>query len=218
MEAVGNVPLLQVAQIRLEGFRAFAKRAFDLMAAAVLLLVALPVMAIAAIAVRLDSAGPVIFKQSRVGKDQRPFTILKFRTMVAGAPDLVDDVAPLNEAGHHFFKVRRDPRVTRVGRLLRKWSVDELPQLWNVLRGDMALVGPRPPLPEEVARYEDWHLRRLRVRPGVTGLWQVSGRSDVDFNEAVRLDIFYIENWSVGLDIAIALRTVKAVLGRDGAY
>jgi len=218
VEAIGNVPLLQVAQIRLEGFRAFAKRVFDLAAAAVLLLAALPVMTIAALAVRFDSAGPIVFRQARVGKDQRPFTIYKFRTMVADAPDLVEEVAPLNEAGHHFFKVRRDPRVTRTGRVLRKWSIDELPQLWNVVRGDMSLVGPRPPLPEEVARYEDWHLRRLRVRPGVTGLWQVSGRSDVDFDEAVRLDIFYIENWSVGLDVAIALRTVRAVLGRDGAY
>ncbi len=218
VESIGNAPVLHVEQIRLEGLQAALKRTLDLAGAALLLLLAGPLMLAAALAVRLDSAGPVLFRQARVGRDGKPFTILKFRTMVADAEDRLDEVAGLNEAGHHFFKVRRDPRVTRVGRLLRKWSIDETPQLWNVLRGDMALVGPRPPLPREVARYEPWHMRRLRVRPGLTGLWQVSGRSDVDFDEAVRLDLFYIENWSVGLDLAILARTVRAVLGRDGAY
>ncbi|MEE8331807.1 MAG: sugar transferase [Acidimicrobiia bacterium] len=218
VESIGNVPLLQVKQIRIEGFRAFAKRALDVVGALLLMAITWPVMIIAAMTVRFDSAGPTIFRQRRIGKDQRPFTILKFRTMTNGAEDRLGEVVQLNEAGHHFFKIRRDPRVTAVGKTLRKWSIDELPQLWNVLRGDMSLVGPRPPLPAEVARYEDWHLRRLRVRPGITGLWQVSGRSNVDFDEAARLDIFYIENWSVGLDMAIALRTARAVLGRDGAY
>ena len=218
VEAIGNVPLLQVEQVRLEGFRAATKRAIDVVSALILLALLWPVMTIAAIAIRLDSPGPTLFRQARVGKDSRPFTILKFRTMTADAESRFGDVADLNEAGHHFFKIRRDPRVTRVGSALRKWSIDELPQLWNVLRGDMSMVGPRPPLPSEASRYEDWHLRRLRVRPGITGLWQVSGRSNVNFDEAVRLDIFYIENWSVGLDAAIILRTVRAVLGRDGAY
>lgn len=218
VEAIGNVPLLQVEQVRLEGFRAVVKRTFDIVTAAILLSLLWPVMLAAAAAVRLGSSGPAIFRQHRVGKDQKPFSILKFRTMTVDAETRIEEVAELNEAGHHFFKIRHDPRVTGVGRFLRKWSIDEVPQLWNVLRGDMSLVGPRPPLPAEVARYEDWHLRRLRVRPGLTGLWQVSGRSDVDFDEAVRLDIFYIENWSPGLDFAIALRTARAVLGRDGAY
>jgi lipopolysaccharide/colanic/teichoic acid biosynthesis glycosyltransferase len=159
-----------------------------------------------------------LFRQQRVGRDGRLFTILKFRTMTDDAEDRIDQLADLNEAGHHLFKIRRDPRVTRVGRLLRKWSIDETPQLWNVVRGDMSLVGPRPPLPREVARYETWHMRRLRVRPGITGLWQVSGRSEVPFDEAVRLDLFYIENWSVGLDLTIMARTVRAVLGGNGAY
>lgn len=218
VEAVGNVPLLQVEQIRLAGFRAVAKRTLDVAGALLLIAVTWPVMAIAATTVRFDSAGPIIFRQRRIGKDQRPFTILKFRTMTDGADERLGEVLQLNEAGHHFFKIRQDPRVTAVGKTLRKWSIDELPQLWNVLRGDMSLVGPRPPLPAEVVRYEEWHMRRLRVRPGITGLWQVSGRSNVDFDEAARLDIFYIENWSVGLDMAIALRTARAVFGRDGAY
>ncbi len=218
VESIGHAPILHVDQIRLEGLRAALKRTVDLAGATLLLLVAWPVMLAAAAAIRLDSPGPVLFRQARVGRDGRPFTILKFRTMVTDAEDRLGEVAGLNEAGHHFFKIRRDPRVTRVGRVLRKWSIDETPQLWNVLRGDMALVGPRPPLPREVARYEPWHMRRLRARPGLTGMWQVSGRSDVDFDEAVRLDLFYIENWSLGLDLTILARTVRAVLGRDGAY
>lgn len=218
VEAIGNVPILQVAQIRLEGMRAVLKRTLDLVSALVVLLIVWPVMMVAAAAVRLDSPGPVLFRQQRVGRDGRLFTILKFRTMTDDAEDRIDQLADLNEAGHHFFKIRRDPRVTKVGRLLRKWSIDETPQLWNVVRGDMSLVGPRPPLPREVARYETWHMRRLRVRPGITGLWQVSGRSEVPFDEAVRLDLFYIENWSVGLDLTIMARTVRAVLGGNGAY
>ncbi|MGH9168133.1 MAG: sugar transferase, partial [Acidimicrobiia bacterium] len=154
----------------------------------------------------------------RVGKDGLSFTLLKFRTMVPEAESHRRHLSDLNEAGHHFFKIRHDPRVTSVGRVLRKWSIDESPQLWNVLRGDMSLVGPRPPLPEEVKKYEPWHWRRLRVRPGISGIWQVSGRSHVPFDEAVRMDLFYIENWSLGFDLYLLGRTVLAVLGRDGAY
>jgi lipopolysaccharide/colanic/teichoic acid biosynthesis glycosyltransferase len=137
--------------------------------------------------------------------------------MVADAEERLAEIAHLNEADGHFFKIADDPRVTPVGRHLRRWSIDELPQLWNVLRGDMSMVGPRPPLPDEVAGYDPWHLRRLRVRPGLTGLWQTSGRSDVPFDEAVRMDLFYIENWSVGLDLYLLGRTVVAVLARRGA-
>ena len=218
IEQVANVPILHVDQVRLERGRALLKRAEDLLVALALGAVLLPVALAAALAVKLDGGGPVLFRQERVGRDGRPFTILKFRTMVVGADQMKADLEDRNEVGHGFFKVREDPRVTRVGRVLRKWSVDEIPQLWNVLRGDMSMVGPRPPVPEEVAAYEPWQLRRLRVRPGITGVWQVSGRSHVPFDEAVRMDLFYIENWSVGYDTFLLGKTVLAVLGRQGAY
>jgi exopolysaccharide biosynthesis polyprenyl glycosylphosphotransferase len=218
IETIGGVPILHVDQIRLERGKAILKRTVDLLAAAVLLLLSLPVWLVTAVAIRVDSAGPMLFRQQRLGRDGRPFTMLKFRTMVADAEDRLDEVEHLNEADGHFFKITSDPRVTRVGRVLRRWSVDELPQLLNVLWGDMSMVGPRPPLPHEVAAYDPWHLRRLRVRPGVTGIWQVSGRSDVPFDEAVRLDLFYIENWSLGYDLYLLGRTVSAVLSRRGAW
>jgi exopolysaccharide biosynthesis polyprenyl glycosylphosphotransferase len=217
IETVGNVPLLHVDQVRLRRGKAALKRTLDLLVAGVLGVVTLPVWLVAAIAVRATSPGPVLFRQRRVGRDGRELTMLKFRTMVADAEDRLTEVAHLNEADGHFFKITDDPRITTVGRHLRRWSIDELPQLWNVLRGDMSMVGPRPPLPYEVARYDAWQLRRLRVRPGVTGLWQTSGRSDVAFDEAVRMDLFYIENWSLGTDLYLLGRTVAAVLGRRGA-
>jgi exopolysaccharide biosynthesis polyprenyl glycosylphosphotransferase len=217
IETVGGVPILHVAQIRLTCGKALLKRILDLAVAAGALVITLPVWLVVALAILLDSPGPVLFRQERVGKDGQPFAMLKFRTMVADAEERLPDISHLNEAEGHFFKMADDPRVTRIGRTLRRWSVDELPQLLNVLRGDMSMVGPRPPLPHEVAAYEAWHLRRLRVRPGVTGVWQVSGRSDVPFDEAVRLDLFYIENWSLGYDLYLLGRTVGAVLSRRGA-
>lgn len=218
MESIGTLPILHVRQVRIDGVRRLAKRLLDLVVAIFLSVILAPIVAISAIAIVVDSRGGVFFKQQRVGRDGVPFTMWKFRTMGANAEARLEEVGVLNEVGHRFFKVREDPRVTRVGKLLRRWSIDEVPQLWNVLRGDMAMAGPRPPLPSEVAEYEPWHHRRLRVRPGITGLWQVSGRSNVAFEEAVQLDIFYIENWSVGFDIRILVRTVWAVLGRFGAY
>lgn len=218
VESVGNVPLLHVDQVRLTWGKATAKRALDVLVSSMLLVMFLPLMAAAAFAIKLNDRGPILFKQERVGRSGRRFMILKFRTMVPDAESRLVEVEDLNEVGHAFFKIREDPRVTSVGRHLRKWSVDELPQLWNVLRGHMSMVGPRPPLPSEVEQYEEWHLRRLRVKPGVTGIWQVSGRSHVPFDEAVRLDIFYIENWSLGLDLYLLAKTVPAVLGRQGAY
>lgn len=218
VETVSNVPLLHVDQVRLSRGKAFVKRTLDLVVGVALGLVALPVMAAATVAVRVDSPGPVLFRQRRVGKDGEEFTLYKFRTMVDDADDLLRDVEHLNEVGHGFFKVREDPRVTSAGAVLRKWSIDELPQLYNVLRGDMSMVGPRPPLPTEVEDYEPWQLRRLRVRPGITGVWQVSGRSTVPFEEAVRMDLFYIQNWSLGFDLYLLAKTVPAVLGRAGAY
>jgi exopolysaccharide biosynthesis polyprenyl glycosylphosphotransferase len=217
IETVGNVPLLHVDQIRLTRGKAALKRALDLVTVVGLGALTAPVWLLAAVLVRIDSPGPALFRQERVGRDGRRFQMLKFRTMVEDAEDRLAEVAHLNEAEGNFFKIADDPRITRLGAHLRRWSIDELPQLWNVLRGDMSMVGPRPPLPSEVENYEPWHLRRLRVRPGVTGIWQTSGRSDVPFDEAVRLDLFYIENWSLGTDLYLLGRTVSAVLGRRGA-
>ena len=150
----------------------------------------------------------MFFRQRRVGHRGRPFTILKFRTMRVGADEMLQELRALNEADGPLFKLRDDPRVTRVGRWLRRWSLDELPQILNVIRGDMSLVGPRPPLPEEVREYEEWQFDRLEVPPGITGLWQISGRSDLSFEEYVRLDLFYIENWSLAYDFFIVAKTI----------
>jgi exopolysaccharide biosynthesis polyprenyl glycosylphosphotransferase len=218
IETVGGVPILHVDQIRLDRGKRFLKRTLDIVVSTLLLLVSAPLLLLVAGAIRLDTPGPFLFRQRRIGKDARPFTMLKLRTMVADAEQRLDDVRHLDETEGHFFKVTEDPRITRVGRFLRTWSIDELPQLVNVLRGDMSLVGPRPPLPHEVAEYDAWQLRRLRVRPGLTGIWQVSGRSSIPFDEAVRLDLFYIENWSLGYDVYLLGRTVAAVLSRRGAW
>jgi exopolysaccharide biosynthesis polyprenyl glycosylphosphotransferase len=218
IETVGNVPLLHVDQIRLRRGKATLKRTLDLVTAITLGVVTSPIWLVAAVAIRLDSPGPVLFRQQRSGKDARAFTMLKFRTMVVDAEAQLSELRHLNEVDGHFFKIADDPRITRVGRFLRRWSIDELPQLVNVLRGDMSMVGPRPPLVSEVERYEPWQLRRLRIRPGLTGVWQVSGRSDVGFDEAVRLDLFYIENWSLGYDLYLLSRTISAVFSRRGAW
>lgn len=218
VESVANVPILHVDQIRLERGRATLKRLEDLLVAGTLFILSLPVVVVLMAAIRLDSSGPALFIQPRVGRDGRAINVLKLRTMVVGAETQQAELADRNEADGHFFKIRDDPRVTRVGRFLRRWSLDELPQLYNVLRGDMSMVGPRPPTPDEVEKYEPWHLRRLRIRPGITGAWQTGGRSEVGFDEAVRLDLFYIENWSLGYDIFLLGKTVLVVLGRRGAY
>ena len=206
-----------------DGFRkrptvAVLKRAFDVVLALVGLVLAAPVMLVVWLVLRFGSKGPVLYSQTRVGKDGHLFTCLKFRTMV---PDAEARLAALQaEAGHAagLFKMKDDPRITRSGRWLRRYSVDELPQLLNVLRGDMSLVGPRPPLPSEVETYGEDVARRLHVRPGLTGLWQVSGRSDLSWAESVRLDVRYVDNWSLRLDAQILARTARAVLGHRGAY
>jgi lipopolysaccharide/colanic/teichoic acid biosynthesis glycosyltransferase len=182
------------------------------------LIVLAPILALIALAVKLDSRGPVFYGQLRLGKDGRQFKMLKFRSMNVDADKRLSELKEQNEATGPLFKMRRDPRVTRVGRFIRRWSLDELPQLINVFRGEMSLVGPRPPMPSEVAEYEDWQLGRLRAVPGVTGLWQVSGRSEVPFHDMVRLDLHYIRNWSLALDVEILLRTIPAVLTSRGAY
>ncbi len=175
-------------------------------------------MGMAALAIKLTSRGPVLYRSMRPGIGGRPFACMKFRTMVSGAERLQDDLETSNELSGAIFKIRRDPRVTRVGRFLRRWSLDELPQLFNVLRGEMSLVGPRPLPQRDYDRLEAWHRKRYLVLPGMTGLWQVSGRSELDFDELVRLDFLYLERWSVFLDLTILLKTIPAVIRARGAW
>ncbi|EYT83314.1 exopolysaccharide biosynthesis polyprenyl glycosylphosphotransferase [Streptomyces sp. Tu 6176] len=218
VDAVLGIPLLRVSMPSFTGGRRAVKGVVDRLGAAVLLLLFAPLMAAVALLVLADSRGGAFYRQRRVGKDGREFTILKFRTMVAGADRARAALAGRNEGAGLLFKLRRDPRVTRVGAVLRRYSVDELPQLFNVLTGSMSLVGPRPPLPEESAAYGPDIRRRLLVKPGLTGLWQISGRSDLSWEEAVRLDLRYVEDWSLALDTVILWKTLRAVLYGQGAY
>ena len=215
---LGQYTVVEVERDRLTGWRAAAKRGFDVVASVTLLLMVIPLMPVIAALIKLDSRGPVFFRHTRVGKDGRPFQVFKFRTMVRDAEDLLADLMDRNEAEGTIFKLRQDPRCTRVGRLLRRLSVDELPQLWNVLVGQMSMVGPRPAPPNEVANWSDDMHRRLRVRPGITGMWQVSGRSEASFEEYVRFDLYYVNNWSLLADLAIVAKTVPTVLFGRGAY
>jgi exopolysaccharide biosynthesis polyprenyl glycosylphosphotransferase len=215
---VSGLPLLQVAEPEFVGGRRLVKRTMDVAGAALLLLLLAPLLVLTAALVRTTSQGPVFFRQTRVGRGGVPFRMWKFRSMATDAEARLPDLAPSNDHGEGvLFKMRDDPRVTRIGGVLRRYSIDELPQLFNVLSGRMSLVGPRPPLPSEVARYEPEAHRRLLVRPGLTGLWQVSGRSDLDWSETVRLDLYYVENWSVALDAEILWKTLSAVLRGAGA-
>ena len=215
---VSGLPLLHVDEPELTGVRRLVKEATDRLMAAILLLALAPVLILVGLVIRLTSPGPAFFKQARVGLRGRHFTIWKLRTMVDDAEGRRHQLQHLNEAAGLLFKIRDDPRVTPIGRWLRRWSIDELPQLWNVVRGDMSLVGPRPPLPSEVENYCDRVRRRLLVKPGLTGLWQVSGRSTLPWEEAVRLDLYYVENWSPSMDATILIRTVLAIMRRNGAY
>jgi exopolysaccharide biosynthesis polyprenyl glycosylphosphotransferase len=217
---VDGLPMLHVEHPRLTGPRWLVKGLFDRLSAALGLLLLAPVLAACALAIKLDrnAPGPVLFRQTRVGRHGRLFGIYKFRTMRCDAEDLLAQLHARNEHDGVLFKVRQDPRISRVGRVLRRYSLDELPQLVNVLRGEMSLVGPRPPLPSEVAAYPSDMRRRLMVRPGLTGLWQVSGRSDLPWEEAMRLDLRYVENWTLTLDLIILMRTGSAVLRASGAY
>ncbi|MDL1896929.1 undecaprenyl-phosphate glucose phosphotransferase [Anaerolineae bacterium CFX7] len=218
VDAVGGIPLIGVKDASFSSGAFALKRAMDVLFAGILFLLMLLPMALIALAIKLTSPGPIIFAQRRVGRGGKLFTAYKFRTMRVGADDAKQALLHLNEATGPLFKIRNDPRITNIGKFLRRTSLDELPQFWNVLNGDMSLVGPRPPLPNEVAQYEDWHKRRLDVSPGVTGLWQVSGRSELTFDEMVMLDLYYIENWSPWLDIWIMLKTIPALLTARGAY
>lgn len=199
-------------------YLAHGKRLLDLVAGGLALLLSAPVLLLAALAIKLESRGPVFYRSTRIGRGGRPFTFYKLRSMVKGADRHRHHLSHLNECDGPVFKMSRDPRVTVVGRILRTTSLDELPQLWNVVRGDMSLVGPRPPIPEEVSHYLPWQMRRLDVKPGLTCIWQVSGRSRIGFEEWMRLDLEYIRKQSLTLDLQILARTVPAVLSREGAY
>ena len=218
LRPVDGLPMLHVDHPRLSGGSRVVKELVDRVGAATLIVLLAPALLAIAWRIRRDSPGPVLFRQVRAGRDGREFRIYKFRTMYVDAEARLADLRHLNENDGVLFKMRDDPRVTCVGRTLRRFSLDELPQLFNVILGQMSLVGPRPPLPAEVAMYHDDVLRRLAVKPGMTGLWQVSGRSDLPWEEAVRLDLHYVENWSLSLDLVILLRTLTAVVRSSGAY
>jgi exopolysaccharide biosynthesis polyprenyl glycosylphosphotransferase len=212
-------PVINVDVDQLDQAERAIKRSLDLIVSALAVALLSPVLAIIAAAVKVDSSGPVVFRQTRLGYAGKPFEILKFRTMCADAERKLEDLQSQDESnGGPHFKMAKDPRITRVGSFLRKWSLDELLQFVNVLRGDMSLVGPRPPLPREVQQYETSALVRLRGKPGITGLWQVSGRKDLQFDEMVSLDRQYLDDWSLGMDLSILRRTVSVVLARKGAY
>ncbi len=218
VDDLGGVPLVGVRDVGFGQKVRVIKRVIDVVGATLCLTLGAPLVGLIAVAIRLDSPGPIIFRQTRVGANGERFEIYKFRSMIEGAEEELDEIRDRNEVDGPVFKMKDDPRVTRVGHILRRSSLDELPQFWNVLRGDMSLVGPRPPIPAEVEEYAEWHKKRLEVRPGVTGLWQVSGRSLLSFDEQCLLDIYYIENWSLWLDFQILLRTVPEVLFGSGAY
>ncbi|WP_231945546.1 sugar transferase [Agrococcus carbonis] len=215
---VDGLPLIQVRIPTFDGGRHVLKRALDVVVSSCAL-VAIAIVAVPiAIAIALDSPGPVLFRQQRIGRDGQSFPMLKFRTMHVDAEQRLEELRERNEGAGPLFKMKDDPRVTRVGAFLRRHSLDELPQFWNVLRGDMSVVGPRPPLPHEASSYDEVVKRRLYLKPGITGLWQISGRSDLTWQDSVRLDLRYVENWSVMEDLMIILRTARVVLHPSGAY
>lgn len=217
---LAGIPLITIRGVSFSLWKRLVKRTFDLVVGGFIISVGLPVWLLLALVITLDSRGPVLFRQRRVGRAGEPFDMFKFRSMYLDADARLADLqaSGANEASGPLFKMKDDPRVTRVGQWMRRFSVDEFPQLLNVMRGEMSLVGPRPPLPLETAQYTEHHWRRMEVLPGMTGLWQVSGRSRLTFDEMVRLDLFYIENWSVGFDLGLILRTIPAVLFARGAY
>lgn len=217
-QQVAGLPLIHVTTPSLEGGQRVVKRLFDVCVSALLILVSAPVMVAVAILIRLDSSGPILFRQERVGINGNVFKMLKFRSMVVDAEAQLESLENQNEGNGVLFKIKNDPRVTRVGKSIRKFSLDELPQLFNILGGSMSLVGPRPPLPREVEAYEHDVRRRLLVKPGLTGLWQVSGRSNLSWQDSVRLDLYYVENWSLAGDLLIILRTARAIFHSTGAY
>ncbi len=218
LDQINGIPLIGMQPVAITGVNRALKRLVDVVVSLLAITLALPIWLVVPILIKLDTPGPILFNQVRVGRNGQRFIVHKFRSMVANAEEQKASLAALNEADGPLFKIKDDPRMTRVGRLLRRTSLDELPQFFNVLKGDMSLVGPRPALPEEVAQYEEWHMRRLEAAPGITGLWQVSGRSLIGFEEMMLLDTFYCENWSFGLDLKILLKTVPHVIFGRGAF
>jgi len=218
VQSVAGVPLLYVRRTGMDRAQRILKRTIDVVGSAVGLVLLAPFFAVVAAAIKRDTEGPVFFPQVRCGQDGRLFKCRKFRTMVRDAETRRAELEHLSEGPGLLFKLKEDPRVTKVGRFLRRYSFDELPQLWNVLRGEMSLVGPRPALPSEVEQYDDWVRNRLKVKPGMTGLWQVSGRTETSFADYIRYDLFYIQNWSLSLDLWILWRTLRAVLSAEGAH
>jgi exopolysaccharide biosynthesis polyprenyl glycosylphosphotransferase len=220
VDAIEGVPLIGIKRSLKNSWQYRVKRVIDFVGALVILVVSTPIWLLIALAIKLDSPGPVLLRQTRLGYRGQPFECYKFRSMFVNADQMLDRLRvvqpPADQRGK--FKMRDDPRRTRVGKIIRMASMDELPQILNVIKGDMSLIGPRPPLPSEYERYEDWEKARLELPPGMTGLWQVRGRSDIDFNEMVLMDLYYIENWSLRLDFQIMLQTIPAVLSRRGAY
>ena len=214
---LAGVPMLGLTRTPSDTLALAAKRSFDLLASAAVLLVTAPFLALIALAIRIDSRGPIFFRQRRVGLNGRTFEILKFRSMYVDAEARQEALSAHNEMTGPVFKMTNDPRVTRVGQLIRKTSLDEFPQFWNVLRGEMSIVGPRPPLPSEVRQYKRWQRRRLSVKPGITCIWQISGRNEIDFDRWMELDLEYIDDWSLWNDLQICLKTIPAVLGARGA-
>ena len=215
---VAGLPLIHVESPQFQGWRYLAKRALDILGASVAIVLTSPIFVLVPLLIRVDSPGPVFFSQRRVGLRGRTFKMFKFRSMHVDAEEQRVGLLDQSDGNGVLFKMRDDPRVTRFGKFIRRHSIDELPQLFNVLKGDMSLVGPRPPLPQETEGYEEWMHRRMFVRPGISGLWQVSGRSDLDWDESVRIDLYYVENWSMVGDLLILWRTLRAVTRGDGAY
>ncbi|CAN5697938.1 sugar transferase [soil metagenome] len=218
VQSVAGVPLIYVRRSGMDRIQRTVKRTMDVLGSALGLVLLAPAFGLIAACIKLDSPGSAFFTQLRIGKDGKPFRVWKFRTMDEDAEDRLAQLEHLSEGPGLLFKLKEDPRITRVGMILRRYSLDELPQLANVLRGDMSLVGPRPALPSEVEQYDDWVRNRLNVRPGITGLWQVSGRVETSFSDYVRYDLFYIRNWSLSLDLWVLWRTLRAVMTTEGAH
>jgi len=218
MREISGIPLMQVANIGFFGINLFLKNILDYVLGLIIFILFIPIYLCVVLMIKIDSPGPVFYKQKRYTKKCKEFYIYKFRTMFIDADKRLDELKHLNEADGPLFKIKNDPRITNVGRFLRKFSIDEFPQIINVLRGELSLVGPRPPIPEEVEQYNEWEMRRLDVKQGITGLWQISGRSELNFEEMTRLDLYYIQNWSIAMDIIIILKTIPAVLFSKGAY
>lgn len=218
MEAVEGIPLISIKQVSMNTVQRVVTRFVDVIISTLLLVLGLPIWLCIALAIRISSPGPVIYKQTRIGQQGQPFQVYKFRTMYKDADQRLSSLLPFNEAQGPLFKIKDDPRITLIGKFLRSSSFDEIPQFLNILNGEMSLVGPRPPLPREVDAYEEWQKGRLAMKPGLTGLWQVRGRSDISFDEGVLMDLYYIENWSLRLYFQILLRTIPAVLFSRGAY